>query len=297
MSAVRRAAAATPAITDAEFRLLRRLVHDEAGIFLSDAKRPLLAGRLARRLRALGLPSYMALYRLAASDAAERQRLLEAVTTHETRFFREPRQFEFLEAEAAPRWRAEAAAGRRPRRLRAWSAGCSTGEEAYSLAMLLGTCLPAAAGWTVEVLATDLSNPALERARQAVWPLAKAGEIPPRHLRAWMRRGVRGRAGSMAASPALKSLVRFERANLNDERPGVEGPFDLVLCRNVLIYFRPDRRRLVVERLLDRLAPGGYVLLGHAESLAEMADRVRSVGPMIYVPHGGPGGPPEPRPR
>jgi chemotaxis protein methyltransferase CheR len=279
---------ATPGITDAEFELLSRLVHEEAGIYLSEAKRPLLAGRLARRLRALGLRSYMALYRLARADAAERQRVLEAITTHETRFFREPRQFEFLEEVAAPRWRAEAAAGRRPRRLRAWSAGCSTGEEAYSLAMLLGSCLPPAAGWSVEVLATDLSERALERAREGVWPLAKADDIPAGHLETWMRRGVRGREGSMAASPALRRLIRFERANLNDERLAVAGPFDLVLCRNVLIYFRPDRRRLVVERLLARLAPGGYVLLGHAESLAEMADRVRSVGPMVYVPHAAP---------
>jgi chemotaxis protein methyltransferase CheR len=283
---------------DAEFALLRALVHQEAGIFLSDAKKLLLAGRLARRMRALGLRSFMEYYRRVRADPEERLELFDAVATNETHFFREPRQFELLEQQVFPRWKADAAAGRRPPRVRAWSAGCATGEEPYSLAMLLLSHFPPSSGWTLEVLATDLSRRALAQAQAAVWPLAKAGEIPARFLHEYMLRGVRSRAGTMAAAPELRSVVRCARLNLNRQDLAAGGPFDLVLCRNVLIYFHPDDRVRVIERLLAHLVQGGHILLGHAESLAEMTgagrggggvrDVMRSVGPMVYVRGGDP---------
>jgi chemotaxis protein methyltransferase CheR len=155
--------------------------------------------------------------------------------------------------------------------------------------MLLLRSFPATAGWHPEVLATDLSTKALTKAQAAVWSGAKAREIPPPLLREFMLRGVRSQEGSIAASPALRAAVTFARVNLNEDRLAVSGPFDLILCRNVLIYFRHDRRRAVVERLLQHLAPGGYLLLGHAESLASMADCVRSVGPIVYARVGGGG--------
>jgi len=284
---------ALPAIGDAEFGLLRALVHQEAGIFLSDAKKLLLAGRLARRLRTLGLRSFMEYYRLVRADGEERLELLDAVATNETHFFREPRQFELLERDVFPAWKAAAAAGKRPPRVRAWSAGCSSGEEPYSLAMLLLSHFPPASGWTVEVLATDLSRRALAQAQAGVWPLAKVQEIPSRFLREFMLRGVRSREGTMAAGPELRAAVRCARLNLADPDLSAGESFDLLLCRNVLIYFHPADRVRVVERLLSHLAAGGYILLGHAESLAEMSgvargagrtarDAMRSVGPMVY---------------
>ena len=273
-----------------EFRLFRALVYREAGIHLSDAKQALLAGRLARRVRELGLPSYGDYYRRVEADAAERRRMLEAVCTHETHFFREPRHWELLARAVLPRWREEADAGLRPRRARAWSAGCSSGEEPYTLAMVLLEHLPAAEGWSVEVTATDFSRGVLERARTALWPLAKADAVPAAYRRRWMLKGTRSQEGRVTVAPEVRGVVRFLPLNLHDERWPVEGAFDLVLCRNVLIYFDAASRARAVGRLLDRVAPGGLFFLGHAESLTGLpglAERVRSVIPTVYTPREG----------
>ncbi len=283
-------------IGDREFRLFQGMVHREAGIWLAPVKKALLVGRLARRLRALGLTDYGDYFERVEADPAERVRMLDCLCTNETHFFREPRHFEFLASRVFPRWRAEAEAGQRPRRARVWSAACSTGEEPYSLAMSLLSALPPQAGWEVEILATDLSTRVLERASQAVWPVEKATEIPPAQLKAWMLRGVASQQGLMKAGPEIRSLVRFQRLNLNDPGwPGL-GHFDLVFCRNVLIYFDPPTKERVVGHLLEHLAPDGYLFLGHAESLSNMGHRVRAVVPTVYAraADGAPGRAPDP---
>src|SRR5689334_3217401 len=147
-----------------EFRLFQRLIHREAGIHLSDAKKVLVEGRLARRLRELAL-DFDAYYRLVEGDEAERVRMLDCICTNETHFFREPRQFEFLETHVFPEWRARAEAGTMARRIRVWSAGCSTGEEPYSVAMAFLARFPPSSGWEIEVVATDLSTRVLDRAQ------------------------------------------------------------------------------------------------------------------------------------
>lgn len=271
------------AITPREFALFQSLILHEAGIYLSEAKKALVVGRLARRLRALDLRSFAAYHHLVREDGEERVRMLDCISTNETHFFREPRQFEFLERSVFPEWASRAAAGLRPRRVRAWSAGCSTGEEPYSLAMALLERFPPSAGWEIEILATDLSTRVLERAQAAVWPMAKAREIPPRHLKAFMLRGVGSQEGRIKAGPELRALVRFERLNLNDESYGVAGTFDLVFCRNVLIYFDGPSKQRVVHRLLSRVAPEGYLFLGHAESLTGLTEHTKSVGPTVYA--------------
>jgi chemotaxis protein methyltransferase CheR len=288
----RRAAAAAGAfpaeppaqlIADREFRLFQGLVHREAGICLAPVKKALLVGRLAKRLRALGLGDYRDYLDRVESDPAERVRMIDCLCTNETHFFREPRHFEFLATRVFPRWRAEAEAGRRPRRARLWSAACSTGEEPCSLAMSLLSSFPPEVGWDLEILATDLSTRALEAARQAVWPLEKAAEIPAPHLKAWMLRGAGSQQGFMKAGPEVRSLVRFQRLNLNDRGwPGL-GQFDLVFCRNVLIYFDPPTKERVVGHLLDHLAADGLLFLGHAESLSSTGHRVRAVVPTVYA--------------
>jgi chemotaxis protein methyltransferase CheR len=271
-------------VSDRDFRRFQALIHREAGIWLSPVKKALLVGRLARRLRALGLGSYGDYYEAVRADPAELVRMIDCICTNETHFFREPRHFEFLEGRLFPAWRAEAEAGRRPRRVRAWSAACSTGEEPYSLAMALLAAFPS--GWDLEVLATDLSTRVLERARAAVWPIERSRQIPGPHLKAFMLRGFGDQKGLMRAGPEIRALVRFSRLNLVGEDWPAAGAFDLVFCRNVLIYFdRPTKER-VVERLVERLAPGGHLFLGHAESLAGFSLRVRAVMPTIYVPDG-----------
>jgi len=142
---------------------------------------------------------------------------------------------------------------------------------------------PRASGWSVEVVATDLSSSALEKARQGVWPVEKAQEIPQACRERFMLKGVRSQEGQMTAGPEIRAVIRFERQNLNDERYALDGVFDLIFCRNVLIYFSDRSRRAVIHRLLDCLAPQGILCLGHAESLNRVTDRVRSVGPVAYA--------------
>lgn len=277
------AARPVPALADREFRRFQELVLSESGIHLTEVKRALLVGRLSRRLRALALDSWADYFQLVSRDLDERTQMIDAVSTNETHFFREPRQWEFLQAEVFPRWRAEAAAGARGRAVRAWSAACSTGEEPYTLAMSFLEAFPEASGWSLEVTATDISTRVLARAREAAYPLQRASEIPAELLRRYMLRGVGSQEGRMRAGPALRERVRFERANLLGQPFPVRGPFDLVFCRNVLIYFRPEDKRRVVDRILPLLAPGGLLLLGHAESLSGLHEGLRAVGPMSYA--------------
>ena len=286
-AARRRRIAAEPAVppalpvSDEEFARFQALVNREAGIWLAPVKKALLVGRLARRLRELGIASYGAYYERVMADAAERVRMLDAICTNETHFFREPRHFEFLAERIYPAWRAEADAGRRARRIRVWSAACSTGEEPYTLAMSLLSAFPS--GWDLEVLATDLSTKVLDRATAGVWPIEKAKEIPQPHLKAFMLKGYGAQEGLMKAGPELRAIVRFARVNLVGE-PWPAGPFDLVFCRNVLIYFDRATKVRVVERLLERIAPAGFLFLGHAESLGGFTARARAVVPTIYAP-------------
>lgn len=274
-------------ITDREFTLFQELIYKEAGIYLAPVKRSLLEGRLARRLRELGLQSFGAYYHFVIEKGEEEQiRLLDAVSTNETHFFREPTQFEFLEQRILPEWSREAESGRRPRKIRVWSAGCSTGEEPYSLAMALLSHFPFNSGWQIEILATDLSTRALDRARKAIWPIEKAKEIPPHYLHAFMLKGTRSQEGKIKAGPEIRSLIQFERFNLNEEVYPTSGPLDLLFCRNVLIYFDAESKRRVIDRLLRSLSPAGYLFIGHAESLTGLADRVRSVLPTVYVKGG-----------
>ena len=270
-------------VTPAEFRLLQELIHRETGIFLSDAKKALLVGRLSGRLRDLQLSSVRDYYHhVTEVDRGELVRMLDCITTNETRFFREPQQFEFLEQQIIPRLKAEGEAGRRPKRIRVWSAASSTGEEAYSLAMSLLTHFPKESGWTIEIFGSDISTRVLDKARAAVWLIERAREIPEVNLKRYMLKGTGGQEGTMKAGPELRSLVRFERINLMDEKYPVSGKFDFVFCRNVLIYFNAETKAKVVSNLLKHLEPNGLLFLGHAESMLGMADRLRRVGPTVY---------------
>ncbi len=268
-------------ITDREFALFQGLIHRDAGIFLAPAKKALLVGRLSKRLRALGLSSFGAYYAriVDEGDGAERMQMLDCVSTNETHFFREPRQFEFLESRVIPAWKERCG----PRVIRAWSGGCSTGEEPFSLAMVLLRHFPPGSGRQIEIVATDISTRALARAEEAVWPLEKSSEIPLAYRRAFMLRGTASQEGRMKAGPEIRSLVRFHRMNLNDDRYTIRGPFHLIFCRNVLIYFQAETKRRVIDRLLDALAPDGLLFLGHAESLNAVTDRVRGVFPAVYT--------------
>jgi len=269
--------------SEREFELLTGLIRREGGINLSPAKKALLAGRLGRRVRELGLASFGEYYDLVTKKhPGELVELLDRICTNETQFFREPRQFDFVREHVIPAWRLSAARGLRTRSIKIWSAACSTGQEPYSLAMLLLDQLCADPGWNIEIEASDLSTRALAVALRGVWPLERASEIPPGYLRRFMLKGVRAAGGQMAAGPLLRSVLRFRRANLIDPGSSVSGRFDAVFCRNVLIYFDRQTKQKVLGHLIDRLADDGYLFLGHAESIQGLQSSVVAVGPMVY---------------
>jgi len=270
-------------ISPKEFLLFQAMIYRESGIWLSEAKAALLTGRLSKRLRALGLRNFAKYYQRVDADEEERRTMLDAITTNETHFFREPGHFDFLEQHVFPRWRQEGAAGQRPTRLRVWSAGCSSGEEPYSLAMLLLKHFRVER-WDLEVLATDISTRVLEKAREAVYPIEKMKDIPQEYLRAYMLKGRGDNKGVMKASPELLRVVRFARVNLHADSYPVQGPFDLILCRNVLIYFDQKSKEKVISGIVQHLSPSGLLFVGHSENLGGISPNLRTVAPTVYAP-------------
>ncbi|HEY3445416.1 MAG TPA: protein-glutamate O-methyltransferase CheR [Myxococcales bacterium] len=268
-------------LTAQEFRLFQELILRSAGIFLSEVKKALLVGRLARRLRLCGVDSFTAYYQRVLADPDELAMMTDCICTNETHFFREPEHWRLLEERILPAWRKQAEAGLRQARVRVWSAACSSGEEPYSLAMTLLANLP---GWTVEILATDLSNKVLAAAREGLYRIEKSAEIPRTLLHRYMLKGTGSQLGKMKVGDEIAGVVRFCRANLSHQPVPVVGRFDLVFCRNVLIYFTPEGRQRVAQEMLSRLEPDGYLFLGHAETLNGQSERARTVMPTVYCP-------------
>lgn len=250
------------------FLLFRELVHHESGIWLGEHKKMLLSGRLSRRLRQLELSSFESYYRAVKQDAEERRNMLDLLTTNETHFFRDPQQFRHLEQVVIPEWKREADAGRRLRILNIWSAGCSTGEEPYSILMVLLDHFPPDSGWSVRVLGTDISRRVLAKAEQARWPIAQAQELSSARLKRYMLKGLGRNEKWMQAKPELRNCIEFAYLNLNNAEYGLGCKFDAVFCRNVLIYFSVAAKREVVRRLFDHLAPAGRLFLSPVETSA-----------------------------
>jgi chemotaxis protein methyltransferase CheR len=273
-------------MSESVFKLYQTLIQRTAGIFLVEHKRALLVRRLRARVRALGLGSYLEYYRLVTDPGHEDElrTMLDLVSTNETRFFREAQQLAFLERELLPSFQRAVVLDRRPKRLRVWCAACSSGEEPFTMAMILARHLPAT--WRREILATDLSTRMIERARRASWPIRQVAEIPATYLDEYMLRRVQARGGkreeTLEAKPVLRAMVRFDRLNLQLDPPP-RGRFDLILCRNALMYFDAATKRRIVDRLLSTLADEGYLLVGHAESLSGLDSRLRLVAPTIYA--------------
>ncbi|MFO0589921.1 MAG: protein-glutamate O-methyltransferase CheR [Polyangiaceae bacterium] len=263
-------------ISDSEFTQLTSLIRERTGLSIPLTKKALLTARLSERIRSLGMVSYSEYHRRVLSvGTGELTRMTEALCTHETRFFRDPEQLAFIEQKVLPGWLREAAD--KPRRIRIWSAGCSTGEEAFSIAMLLLAKAPPESGLTVDVLATDISNAALEKARHATFTEQRMAEVPESYRRRFFEHDAK--TGEHRPTSDLRSVIRFQRLNLYDWHYPVTGRFDLVLCRNVLIYFDTETRAAVTRRLVERLAPDGLLFLGMAESLLAVRDGSLSATP------------------
>jgi chemotaxis protein methyltransferase CheR len=260
-------------ISDREFARFQGFMLEEAGIALGPSKKALVSGRLEKRLRHHHFHSYGDYLGLLASrrDPDEVQLAIDLLTTNETYFFREPQHFELLRDEAA-------AARRAGRPLRVWSAACSTGEEAYSIAMVLAD-RQAELGW--QLLASDISAKVLRRACFGHYPESRTVQMPPAYRRRFCLKGVGEQAGTLLVQRSLRERIEFAQINLDRPLPSL-GSFDLIFLRNVMIYFGAETKRRVVARLLPVLKPGGLLLVGHSETLNGVCDALTAVRPSVY---------------
>ncbi len=266
--------AAVLRISATEFGQFQRFIFEAAGITLTDSKKELVSGRLAKRLQACQVKTYGEYFRLVMSGESplEFQTAVDLLTTNETYFFREPKHFHCLKKEIA------GGALRGSPALRVWSAAASTGEEAYSVAMVLEDSLP---GRPWEVVGSDISLRVLERARAGHYSLQRISHFPPGYLQRFCLKGQDAQEGTLLVQRALRSKLRFLQVNLNEPLPHL-GAFEVIFLRNVLIYFNMETKRKVVARVLNMLKPGGYLFIGHAESLIEVTDAVELLAPAIY---------------
>lgn len=261
-------------ITDQEFALFQRLIYKIAGISMSDAKKVLLVGRLTRRLKQYEFSTFTQYYRMLATGdhPEELQTMVDLLTTNETYFFREPKHFEFLRDEIIRKRKS-------PATFRVWSAASSSGEEIYTLAMVLADHLPNTP-W--EVVGSDISTQVLAKAATGHYSLARTEGIPPGYMAKYCLKGVRSHAGTFLIAPELRKRTSFYHINLTQTvDPGI-GDFEVVFLRNVMIYFDPETKAKVVHNILPRLKSGGYLIIGHSETLNGITDRVTAIRPTIY---------------
>jgi chemotaxis protein methyltransferase CheR len=277
------AGATGPVLGDVDFQFLREFVLEHCGISLGDHKRQLVQGRLLRRLRALKLDGFGAYCDVLRRDPqGELGELSSAISTNVTSFFREMHHYDLLVDELLPRWLAANRGGR----LRIWSAGCSTGEEPYALAMVLAEAMDKL-GSTVDakILATDLSPQALEAARKGVYALDRLGGVSDERRKRWFLRGEGAYAGLACIHPRLRELVTIQPLNLLHPWP-MQGPFDAIFCRNVVIYFDKPTKQRLFARYADMLETGGYLFLGHSESMYGLSEDFDLVGRTAYRKRG-----------
>jgi len=260
-------------ISDRAFGIVQRFLRGSAGIALAPAKKALVVGRLSRRIEERHFEGYTDYVKLVASgdDPAETQVAVDLLTTNETSFFREAKHFEALRIEAL-------AARGRSAGFRVWSAACSSGEEVYSIAMILADCLERSS-W--QVLGSDISARVLARARMAHYPMAGAQNIPAYYLKRFCLKGVGPQDGTLLIERELRERVELRQVNLIKPIPAL-GSFDVIFLRNVLIYFDKETKRQVVAAVLRFLRPGGRLFIGHSETLHELSSEVESVAPSQY---------------
>lgn len=260
-------------LSDQEFQQLRRLLYQTTGISLADSKKPLVLGRLNKRLHTLGHTSFASYLRqVSGGDRGELQIMVDLLSTNETSFFREAKHFEILKEHLA----------RRPRSggFRVWSAACSSGEEPYTIGMVLMDSLGAGSNW--EILATDISTRVLERARSGHYILDRAKTIPQHYLRQYCLKGVRQQEGTFLIDPAIRNRIQFRQLNLIEPFPDNIGLFDVIFLRNVMIYFDMETKRHIVEAMAPKLRQGGYFFIGHSETLSGITGVFTPESPSVY---------------
>ena len=271
------------ALSDNLFQKFSELVYQKCGINLHEGKKALLQARLNKRLRASGLSSYRDYYQYLTTrgDDQELREFLDCISTNLTYFFRESQHFGFLDEVFLPEL-IEKKRREHSNRIRIWSAGCSTGEEPYSLAMCVASHLKEVGQWDFRILATDISTRVLDVATRGVYGPDKVEKVPPALRQRYFRRCDRnGANGDYEVSPLLKSIVTFRRLNLKEPFP-FKGPFDCVFCRNVMIYFDKPTQENLIRKMAGYLDHGGHLFVGHSESLMGLDHPLTYVRPAIY---------------
>lgn len=256
-----------------EFKLFKTFIYDHVGINLSDGKLPLVSGRLGKRLKTHGLNSYADYFQLITDPTQinEKQIAIDLLTTNETHFFREPKHFHFLRDKILPN-------RSKNKSFRVWSAACSSGEEPYTIAMLLSDILNREP-W--EIIASDVSTRVLQQAQQGCYSIARAEEIPKQYLMQYCLKGTGDHQGDLLISKELRQRVTFMNVNLTQPYPEV-GEFDVIFLRNVMIYFDVETKRKITQKLYPFLKMGGYFIISHSESLNGVTDIYKVIAPSIY---------------
>lgn len=259
-------------ITDKEFNDYKELVYDVAGISLKDKKKPLLTGRLSKRLRYHKIRNYTDYLKLVNDNTHELQMMIDLVSTNETSFFREEKHFHFLENYVK---------NLSPQRglFRIWSAACSSGMEAYTTAMVMAE---ADVKFPWEILGTDISTRILEKAQKALYPLDAANRIPQNYLKKYCLKGVRDMSGYMLMDKKLRAATSFRYMNLNEQPWPDVGLFDVIFLRNVMIYFDKPTKQRLISNIVQRLKSDGYLFVGHSENLLGIPTTLKTVQPSVY---------------
>ena len=268
--------------TGADFRFIRELIADHTGIILSEGKRDLVYGRLSRRLRELRMTQFRDYCELLeAGHDEEMVEFVNAITTNLTSFFREDHHFEFLGKTLLPSLIKKKQLGNAPRRLRIWSAGCSTGEEPYSIAMVVKEAIGNQKDWDVRILATDLDTKVLAKASNGIYEQSRVEGLSKARLKRWIKKGSGNNEGKVRMSSELQELITFKQLNLMNDWP-LKGPFDLIFCRNVVIYFNKPTQQVLFERYANLLDDKGHLFLGHSETMFQKTERYELIGKTVY---------------
>lgn len=268
-------------ISARDYTRLCGLIYREAGINLGAEKKIMLEARIKRRLKALGLDSYSRYCDFLFGSQGMKEELgplIDVVTTNKTDFFREPGHFGFLTDKALPEWAAEHVG----KQFLIWSAGCSTGEEPYTLAMVLSEYAAAHVGFRFRILATDICTTVLEKAERGVYSAEAAAPVPATLKRKYFLRSRDAASGRVRVAPELRQLVEFRRLNFMDASYGLSEKVDAIFCRNVIIYFDRATQEGILKKLTQNLLPRGYLYVGHAEALHDMHLPLEPVGPALY---------------
>ena len=266
-------------LPERHFNQLRSLVYDHTGISLSESKKELVRRRFSPRLRELGLRNFGEYCELvSAGQTQELTHFVNAITTNLTSFFREPHHFDYLENQLLPRL----IESKGPhKKLRIWSAGCSTGEEPYSIAISLQKAIPQIGLWDIKILATDIDTDILARAKQGVYTVDRVEGLPGHRVKGWFYKGRGDNSSNLKVSPKLQEMVHFKRLNLMSPWP-LKNHFDIIFCRNVMIYFDDQTQKRLIGRFCELQTEGSHLFLGHSESLYRVTSQYDLIGHTVY---------------